>query len=73
MKFNGFSLPGVYPLQGTVQKAMEHFFDDVTNPTYRFPPMGQSLDVSFTSTILTSDDLQSFVRENCDALFRLTS
>lgn len=67
--FNGFCLPGVFPLQGTVKNAMEHFFDDAVNPFYRFPPMGMSLDVAFCSVVLNDNDLGTFVRETADVFF----
>lgn len=66
---SGFSLPGAYPLQGTVKSVMEHFFDDVVNPTYCFPPPGKSMDVAYFSSPLTEKDLGTFPREDGDVFF----
>ena len=41
MKMDSFSIPGVWPLEGSVAKVMGHWFTDSINPTYLFPPPGR--------------------------------
>ena len=60
------SLPNVWPLRGTVTKAIQHYYKD--KDEFRFPPAGFLLEVSYF-TKLASSQVGQWERDNHDTSY----
>ena len=69
LRMDLFSIPGVWPLKGTVEKVKEHWFNESANPNFQFPPAGLALEVAFFQLPIKPEHVGSFERENLDAHF----
>lgn len=66
MDFGSMSIPGCWPLLGTVQKAKTHWFEERND--LRFPPGDKVVHLAFFGSGVLMQDIGRLQRENCDIL-----
>lgn len=69
MDFEIFSVPGVWPLKGCVERVKAHWFSPGVNPKMEFPPPGMLLELGFFKHPIEPQHAGTFVRTNLDLHF----